>query len=495
MKLLLSIILLFSFHTHVAAQLPTLDKKRANIWYFGRATQQGYGAPGLDFSSGQPVVLTDGVNVSSAACTISDADGNLQMYSATIFVANALHDSMTNSIGITNSSAFSGQPQGHLFIPNPSNNGLIYLFTFTETSPNSPRSYVYHVIDMNLSGGLGEVVSQNNHLHIPTTAKQTAVHHSNCRDVWVVSHPASSNNFYAYLVTDTGVNTNPVISSAGAVIGVNNGFTGTMKLSPNGKKIAFVTKTMRIVQLFDFDNSIGIVSNAITLPVDSPSSQHDLSFSPDGTKLYVCTVAGGGLPNRIHQFDVSSGDSATIVNSRILIGQSILGAPYGLYGMHLAPDGKMYISKSSSQSVIDSLAIIHNPNAAGLACNFELHAIRLYGQSGTGLNNLIQSYFNEAPDAYPCFVGMENRHLTISNNDSVVIYPNPFYDKVKIELSNPVKNCRITIHDLSGREFFAANKEVLTDMEIERKNMLQGVYILKIQGENFLHSAKIIIIN
>ncbi|MEX0810803.1 MAG: T9SS type A sorting domain-containing protein [Chitinophagales bacterium] len=494
MKSFLSI-LLISFCYSVFAQLPTLDKKRANIWYFGTA-YTGYGAPGLDFSSGQPVVLTNGVNVGSTACTISNADGNLQMYPTQFpFIANALHDSMANSkVIMSGSSQYTSQPQHYLFVPNPSNNGLIYIFTY-ERGGNYPP-YLYHIVDMNMEGGLGAIISINNPLYADPTVKQTAVHHSNCRDVWVVSHQRNSNNFYAYLVTDTGVVTNPVISSAGYVINNTNGYFGGMKLSPNGKKIAYVAKLLGVVQLFDFDNSNGIISNAITLPTDSSLNENNLTFSPDGTKLYICSVSGGGLPAMIHQFDVSSGDSATIVNSRALIGQTPLINPgFSLQGIHLAPNGKIYIGKHANSNLIDSLAVIHNPNALGLSCNFELHAIRLYGRSGTGLNNLIQSYFNEDPAAYPCFVGMENQHLTLLNNDSVAIYPNPFYDKLTIELNKPVKNCRITIHDLQGRAYYIDNRNILITMEIMRKNIPQGVYILKIQGENFLHTAKIITIN
>jgi DNA-binding beta-propeller fold protein YncE len=62
-----------------------------------------------------------------------------------------------------------------------------------------------------------------------------------------------------------------------------------MKVSPNGKKIAWAITTYNgIVEILDFDDSTGKVSNPITCT--SIKDPYGIEFSPDGTKLYVSSV-------------------------------------------------------------------------------------------------------------------------------------------------------------------------------------------------------------
>lgn len=285
------------------------------------------------------------------------------------------------------------------------------------------------------------------------------------------------------MVTDTGVNATPVISNAGAGWNNNMGNSGAMKLSPNGRKIAFATSSSFIVQLFDFDNSTGVVSNPITLPTDSSASERAVSFSPDGSKLYI-----GSADRHLYQYTIS-GDSAAVVASRTLI--AIAHPGYGFFGMEIGPDGKIYVAKNANQD--DSLAIIHNPNNPGLACNFQDYAISLNGaKSGESLNSMIQSYFNEDLSAYKCFTGIEDVQGTF--NDSVEVYPNPFTDKVKITFNRTV-NCAINLYDLTGKEVFSVLEINTTSVAISRGSISDGVYILKIQGVNFFHTCKLLAIN
>lgn len=59
---------------------PALDIKRTNIWRFGTtSTGVANDLPGLDFSSGTPVVINSGTSFNTqGATTVSDDNGNLQ---------------------------------------------------------------------------------------------------------------------------------------------------------------------------------------------------------------------------------------------------------------------------------------------------------------------------------------------------------------------------------------------------------------------------------
>ena len=62
--------------------------------------------------------------------------------------------------------------------------------------------------------------------------------------------------------------------------------------------------------------------------------------------------------------------------------------------LQLAPDNKIYSAYNNYTSGHEYLGIIHNPNALGTSCNFELDGLYLEGGKAIfGLPNFIQSYF------------------------------------------------------------------------------------------------------
>ena len=68
------------------------SQKEENIWYFGNRA-------GLDFNSGSPVALTDGVLFTNEGCSvISDNTGNLLFYTDGTRVWNKNHRQMPNGL-------------------------------------------------------------------------------------------------------------------------------------------------------------------------------------------------------------------------------------------------------------------------------------------------------------------------------------------------------------------------------------------------------------
>lgn len=342
----------------------------ASIWYFGDYA-------GLDFRSGTPVPLTDGALRTNEGCsTISDAAGNLKFYTDGSTVWNRDHEIMPNGEFLLGSST---STQSGLIVPHPGNQDLYYVFTVAAALNGGLN---YSVVDMSLDGGLGAVTTKNVNLVGLTPEKVTAVLHANGRDIWVVTHEWGNDAFLSFLVTPAGLNTNPVVSNVGLVLDFpgtigqyRNKSHGYLKASPNGKKMA-ICHLDENVELLDFDNATGRLSNAVSL-FSRSRLYYGAEFSPNGKLLYI-TV--GGI---IYQFQT---DVLDVPASIILIDNSWTSSS----GMQLAIDGKIYVTTFGERN----LSVINNPNQLGTACNFEAEVIDLLGRrSWEGLPPFIQSYF------------------------------------------------------------------------------------------------------
>lgn len=340
----------------------------ANIWYFGQNA-------GLDFNSGSPVALTNGQLVTDEGCaTISNSIGQLLFYTDGITVYNRNHSIMINGSGLM------GHPsstQSATIVPMPSSNNLYYIFT--TDNEHDPNGFRYSIVDMNLDSGNGAVTSDKNVLvYTPTIENLGITKHANGQDFWIITHGWNSNSFIAYQLTASGLNLIPVVTNIGQVItGSPTDYVaaGTIKISPSGSKLAF-TSVSDIAQLFNFDNSTGILSNVITLTTEG-GDLYGAAFSPDESLLYISNTFG-----TIHQFNLNVTD---IPNSEITVyNGDILGQ------MQVGPDNKIYVAFGSRFY----LGVINDPNVLGLGCNFQRDGIYLGGKkSKLGLPSFNQSFF------------------------------------------------------------------------------------------------------
>jgi WD40 repeat protein len=248
----------------------------ANNWYFGQNAA-------ITFNGGAPVGLTNSAMVSFEGCsTISDSNGNLLFYSDGISVWNRNHTIMPNGTGLL------GDPsstQSGIVVPHPGNSDLFYLFSLDEVGlPNGLR---YSIVDMSLDNGFGDVTSSKNVLlHTPSTEKITAITHANGNDIWVVTHKYLTNEFFTYLIDNTGINSTPLITALGFRPITTSDAIGSIKISPDGRKIAVVYGNEGLVEIFDFDTSTGLISNLIQIPgfrtSISPTLVYGVEFSPNG---------------------------------------------------------------------------------------------------------------------------------------------------------------------------------------------------------------------
>lgn len=357
-------------------------QKETNIWYFGHNA-------GLDFNGSAPVALTNSsLHTEEGTSVASDGSGNL------IFYTNGSRVYNKNHLKMPNGSSLYGHPTTTqtLIVQQPGSSRYYYIFTATMQA--QPEGFRYTQIDMSLDGGLGDVVlSQKNvPLYVPTCEKMVGIKHCNNKDVWVVSREYDSNGFRAYLVTSAGVDTVPVISNAGVVIATHSSgrsAIGQLKASSDGSKLASASAfNVNRFELFDFNTSTGVVSNAIafpmmTIPSDSGGA-YGVEFSPDMTKLYCGFY--NDFYGKIYQFDLCAGSDSAIANSGILIA----ALPSNVGSFQLGPDKKIYVARLKQSW----LGIINNPNIAGVGCNYVHNGISLGGpNSFLGLPNFVSGFF------------------------------------------------------------------------------------------------------
>ncbi len=289
--------------------------------------------------------------------------------------------------------------QSAVIVPKVGDPTRYYVFTVDAVPGN--KGVNYSVVNMTLDGGKGDVELKNVPVQPNSVEKITAVKHCNNKDIWVVAHDTASNGYYSYLVSITGVSTVPVISHTGTILPgkgaatYDSSWLGYLKASPDGKRIAAAHWNVN-VDVSNFDNTTGIVSNTISLyqPGDPYLLSYGIEFSPNSNLLYTTVNRSPNTAlnkNELHQYDVSLGSAAAIrASDQIIASVFDPGERYG--GLQIGPDGKMYMALNT----LKYISAINNPNVYGTACNFVSNAVQWTGatqRSRFGLPTFIQSYF------------------------------------------------------------------------------------------------------
>ncbi len=302
-----------------------------------------------------------------SAASISDSSGNLLFYTNGNIVYNRKHEIMLNGEDLAgNISACQT-----LIIPIPGNDSLYYIITTDAIENNFAAGYNYSLVNINSDTGYGEVVSKNLPLSASCTERMASIRHANGIDVWLITNDNSSNIFRAWLITCFGIQLTPVVSFSGVVLNQNPIMnTGILRGSNDGKQICQthfpifedITNPPNFVQLFDFDNATGLISNARTIGFADAQYSH-AEFSPDAKLLYV-TRRDDKL---IDQLEVKLPTLAGILASRISLPTSNI-----YFDIKLGVDEKIYIARPSFD-----LAAIHQPNSKGPGCTIVENAVDL----------------------------------------------------------------------------------------------------------------------
>ncbi len=335
----------------VLSNSPSFAQRQNNQWRFGNGG-------GLDFSSSPPTFVAGSpIATSEGSATISDRNtGALLFYTDGVTVWNANNQIMPNGTGLLGGTpALLSSTTAAVIIPKPGNSKLYYIVTIDEQS--SSNGVRYSVVDIGLNGGLGDVVAgqKNIPLYQTTSEKLEVVPASDKLSYWLLTH--SGSDFIAFKITNAGIQTTPVISTIGAAQA--NG-AGHMKINRQFNKLAIGATFSSAMELYDFNNTTGVVSNLVTWNYNLASPLiYGIEFSPNGRVLYISNLSD------IYQYDISSGNPTTIQNS---VYQLTSPGFVQHAALQLGIDDRIYINAGS-------IDVINCPNKLGGACGYQQNAI------------------------------------------------------------------------------------------------------------------------
>lgn len=271
--------------------------------------------------------------------------------------------------------------EGCLIVPVLDSPGKFYLFTVGASEDVAGIPLCYSVIDMNLDGGLGDIIPGRKNIVLdpgPMQESLIGIPGNNC-DVWLLVHPQASTIFKAYHITRQGIDPTPVVSSPGTMIsGAPYTFEGgSMSVSPDRSMVAIGSFSYSCpligwqsglggLMVTRFDPETGEISNGIQ--INNFMANYSSCFSPDGTKLYahgIMTDSTGTdtLPCSIMQYDVSTYTQSAIMASEYLVAQN----PNTFNGIITS------LRRWNDTIIISyDLAHITSPNLAGSACNLQI---------------------------------------------------------------------------------------------------------------------------
>jgi gliding motility-associated-like protein len=346
-----------------------MGQKEYNHWMLASKTR-------LDFKSGTPAISTYNYpaipNNPESSVSISDTGGKLLFYTFEgRDIYNRNHAVMANGSGIASHTSVQ---QGELIIPHPLKNKTYFLIThaypYYGRVTGAADSVYYHVVDMNANSGLGAVTRKNVRLNprLAFDERSTATWHYDRKRVWLLQHDYSTDEFYAFMVDNNGIDTTPVISHAGTP--TNGQLAGEMCVSRNG---CYLAQTIRgaiggggHVEVLAFDNKTGKVG--ATIFKDTTWAVWGTEFSDDGSRLYITHNTYLG----VYQYDMTAGSAAAIAASRTLVSS----LDFASYRICLGPDNKIYVAtfNAGPGPKVYQLALINQPRLLGTACGFNPNA-------------------------------------------------------------------------------------------------------------------------
>ncbi len=427
-------------------------------WCFGDSA-------GINFSDlSNPTMFTTYLDCAQSNTSIGDSLNGLLMYAHMNYwpyylqgiqrqtvIHNSSHQIMINGdslIGI----AFHN---GLIFIPKPDNDSVFYLFQY---GFNQSAGLYYSVIEPYFNNNQGRVIQKN--VSLPLTIPQLqwgllGVKHGNGSSWWIISRNGfQSNKFNVFLVTPDSV-LGPYEQNIGTVTSTD---AGMLSISKQGDKIALVNSS-GFIETYTFDRCTGIIGNPITFAGQPFSRYFGCEFSPNGNLLYVSNSNNifGGDSLRLYQFDLTQPNPGSTLQ---VIYQEPVPASGGL--LKRGPDDKIYFTclyefgwpyPDSCRNIYnENLGVIHNPNNAGLSCNFAPFSFYLGGKR-TYWNLPNNPNFLLGPLAgSPCDTLFSSLNEP-GTKEVILIYPNPVNDHLNIDYVNQ-SDYKIRIIDVLGVEMF-----------------------------------------
>jgi hypothetical protein len=409
--------------------------------------QPGYGNSYLRFENGLVFIQQEDLrmNFESTMAVMPDTFGNILFYTNGCHIANAQGDTMPNGAGInpgemhdwTCPTSGYASPLGAMILQMPDKPNLYYLFHMgvqygTERKLNYGPFY-FTIIDMELDGGKGAVISKNNIVADGNFEPFASVRHGNGRDWWLIFPEYGTNKYRKFLFSDTGLEEKEV-QSIGQSLSCR--YIGSSAFSPNG--IRYARQQHCGVVALDFDRCSGQFSNDrfLSLPANAFGGG-GVAFNKNGDRLMVSTqlsVLAADLTQPNPQLD-------TIVGSLDIIGSSLHLMQYGA-------DGKIYLSNLGRGKFYH---VINQPNEPEI--DFQQRWYDLANYSVRTLPNYPNYRLYDMPESICDTLGINAPPIvgtTSLANPNVLLWPNPVGETLYLQTGAEMET--LEIFDATGKK-------------------------------------------
>jgi large repetitive protein len=369
----------------------SLDQ-RANIWHFGNHA-------GIDFNplpDDPAVAIVGPLDTPEGCAVICDQNGQIILSTdgQNVFTRNT-SGGYTDITPIPNPPGLGGDPgstQSALIMPVGNDQTLFYIFTTQEVHGTGTYQLKYSLYDIKLNNGTGGFRDYNRVLFSKSTERITGSGN------WLIAHEYGNNSFRAYFVSQFGIS-NPVISAIGSdhSLTVAENGQGYMELgAQNRLAVALSTPGVsNVVEIFDFVDSTGVVTNFRTANLNNPAGQvYGIEISPSGNKLFA-TLKGAN--SSIYEFMFDTLGNPYFQQFVVQAGE--LGA------MQRGPDGQIYVAINGSSSLGTFTANEDTTQLTALTVPLQPFALAPGTSSELGLPNFIQIIANPTMTPSVDFVG------------------------------------------------------------------------------------------
>ncbi|MBP7400747.1 MAG: T9SS type A sorting domain-containing protein [Chitinophagales bacterium] len=458
------------------------SQNRAINWAFGDSA-------GLNFETDTPTYFYSGITTHEVSASISDEAGNLLFYTNSRKIWNREHSLMINGDHLINGThELSSVTQGTIILPDPGNEDRYYVI-------NLEYPLNYSIVNMNIDGGLGAVEVGEKNIEFDTafycTEKMQAVRHANGRDWWLVVQGLPEGGifgfgltfpFYGFLVSPEGIS-GPQVQE-GVIYEDQDAkiYIGQMKFNQQGTLLACTNG--RSVIIYNFDRCSGYLSYYATIDSIFEGYNTDflygLEFSPNSQRLYVTKE---GIPGKAYLYqytldsiaDIKATEQIIYINNESGSNQKILSQ------LQLAPDNKIYVALVGSyDNPTTALCVINNPDASGMACDFDTLTVNTGGRTiEIGLPNM-PNYNLGVMEKSGCDT-IGNTAVNTINKNAIQLYPNPAHNYIYLKQA-PLGIVQIHIADIYGKELLYVNQNGADIINIS--SLSSGLYFITITQEN-----------
>jgi len=462
MKTLLTFLLVL-FYSLLFSQ-----NKQDYVWMFGidrtpSASDVGYR---FDFKI-KPFsipVLNNSVGFGSNNASICDKNGNLLFYTNGCAVLNRNAEIMPNGDSINEDiwkkllgwdKCEYGYPgtQNIMILDDPANiennKNNYYIIhkprVFTDFNKPDSNHLRYTLVDMNLYGGLGDVVEKDITIYREKnilSAYLTAIRHENGLDWWIVQPVRDTNIYLTFILDSSGFRLDKE-QSIGKKFDWNASSSGTAILSPDGTKYAYYNESDGLL-LFDFDRSTGELSNyRRVVPFDTSGIGIfcSVEWSPNSRFIYTATMT------KLHQIDTWEDNLQDGI--RLIDVYNGTKDPFNtiFFLMAQGPDCRIYMCPTSSTR---SYHVINKPNRLGEGCDFVQNGIKLPKMSSVAsMPNFPRFRVDEEDKCDSTIVSVFGNYVYYRRD--LKVYPNPSTGVFNVEMPDGLSSGIMVVTDINGR--------------------------------------------